>query len=79
MTGLPEIDRFNDNATKLLIGGRMWAISYQTVVAYRGPNAPEGVRRDRNYSMTTAKHMGQMGVKDWRKVPDAEFEALASV
>lgn len=79
MTSLPEIDRFNDNSLKIIGNGRMWAISYSTVVAYKGPNCPAGIRRDRTYSKTTAKHMGEMGVKDWHQVDDATFEKEAAL
>lgn len=79
MANLPKLDRHGPNCTRLFIGSSLWCISYQTVVAYKGPNAPQGVRRDRNYSRTTAKHMGAMFCKDWRQVSDYEFVDIASL
>lgn len=79
-----SIQRINPNATILTIGSRTWYFSYQTCVAYWDGTSFAGVdphkgmiRRQSNYSPTTAKHMSYMGVSEWPKVDDATFERLA--
>ena len=71
----PTINRINPNATVITAGERTWYFSYQTCVAYRV--ADKQFRRDRNYSVTTAKHLNYMGVADWPRVDDATFEKIA--
>jgi len=65
------------------IGEREFFFSYTTCVAYRGP-APHAttttcVRRESNFSPTTARQMREMGCYDFARVPDDEFEQLASI
>jgi hypothetical protein len=85
MSSKISIQRVNSNATIVSIGFRTWYFSYSTCVAYAGPEGPDGpnshhvtIRRDQNYSVTTAKHLSLMGAKDWRKVDDATFESIAA-
>lgn len=74
---LPEIDTYGPTSSKLIIGDRCWHMSYQTVIAYSGQGVR--IRRDSNYSNTTARHFRSLGSLGWDKVPDAEFERIASV
>ena len=70
------------------VGERTWFFSYRTCIAFERldeagvgafeHNWPNRCRRQSNYSPTTAKHMGLMGVKDWPKVDDVTFEQLAT-
>ena len=79
-SSLPQVQPYGPSALKIMVGDHMWAISYSTVVAYRGPNAPEGIRpASQPQCRTTAKQMGQMGVSGFRAVQDREFEQLASL
>ncbi len=78
------LNKINDNALSVTIGPRTWFFSYQTCVAYQdarpvseGGSTMHGMRRQSNYSVTTAKHMNYMGVSEWPKVDDATFERLA--
>lgn len=62
------------NMTTVDVGNRTLYFSYETCIAAR--IGVRCVRRDRTYSKTTAKHMGQMGVKDWDQLGDIDFLAL---
>lgn len=76
MDNLPSIQRFNENAIAFTIGGSRWFWSYNTCVAYQGPEGR--ARRDHNYSTTTTRHLAYMGVADWPRVDDETFERLAT-
>ncbi len=78
MTSIPKIERLGPTSYIVDDGQKTMYFSYQTCVAIRGRNG-DTFRRDRNYSVTTAKHMRQMGVADWHKVSDETFERLAAI
>lgn len=65
------------NRATVSIGDRDYYFSYHTCVALR--KGAQRFRRDHTYSRTTARHMSQMGVKDWPQVDDATFEREAEV
>jgi hypothetical protein len=70
------------NQTIVEVGRHIYYFSYDTCIAvevedYMGKC--HRVRRARNYSKTTTKHMTQFGVKDWEQISDAEFEKLAAI
>lgn len=75
-----SINRVNGNATIVTAGDRTWYFSYGTCVAFEHltDNGVVRVRRESNYSVTTAKHMNAMGVKDWKKLDDTSFERVAA-
>lgn len=75
---IPEIIMHENNYYIIETTQGRYYYSYTTCVAYT--NFPFGVlriRRDRNFSTTTAKHMTKMGVKNWDQVSDEEFEKIA--
>ena len=57
------------------IGYKQYFFSYDTCVAFADLKERIFIRRESNYSKTTAKHLRMMGVLDWQKVSDDEFEA----
>jgi hypothetical protein len=79
MNTLPKIVHRYANRYAVSQGNCTWYFSYSTCVAFERLDGKDSVRirRDRNYSRTTAKHMGQMSVGNWEKVDDATFERLA--
>ena len=78
MSSKISVRQHNGNASEFTVGGKTWYFSYQTCVAFEDLENHRRIRRDQNYSVTTAKHMGFMGVKDWRKVDDATFDHIAT-
>lgn len=50
--------------------------SYETCVACQVGGII--ARRDRTFSITTAKHMNKMGVKGWPELGDDAFETLVA-
>jgi len=73
-----SIDHCGANHSIVTIGNKRYFFSYKTCVAYDDGEGNR-IRRDTNYSVTTAKHMGVMGVRDWKRVSDAEFETRATI
>jgi len=66
----------NTEAYIVNIGPHEFYFSYETCIAYRGP---AGRFRDEDtYSRTTARHMKEMGVKEWQSYPTKEFEEKLS-
>lgn len=62
-------------AYRVMVGPVTLYFSYATLI---GVNAPSGGYRDEaSYSRTTAKHMGQLGIGGWQKVPNSELERIA--
>ena len=72
-----NLKQLGSNQTLVEIGDREFFFSYETCVAYRDSSVR--IRRNKNYSVTTAKRLGQMGVKDWPQVSDEEFERRAAL
>lgn len=68
---IPTIKHLYPNATIVEFGYKTYYFSYETCVAIRDQNTR--FRRNQNYSRTTTKHMGLMGVKDWPQVDDNTF------
>ena len=64
----------NTEARIVEIAHHRFYFSYQTCIAYQGP---EGRARIENrWSTTTGKHFNEMGLKEWPIVPDADLEAM---
>lgn len=63
------------NQNVVTIGERSFYFSYSTCIAMRGPDGL--YRRARTFSSSTAKHMTQMGVKDWPQVPDGRVRTFS--
>ena len=82
----PQIIHYGDNHCAFIVGDRTWYFSYTTCVAYEawGEHAQDRetghtrIRRQSNYSKTTAKYMRVMGVLTWPKVTDDEFDKIAA-
>ncbi len=72
-----SIDHQGANRTVVSIGVADYFFSYSTCVAFR--KGKRRARRDHNYSRTTAKHMGQMGVTNWPQLNDETFEVEAGL
>jgi len=64
---------WRENLNVVTVGDHEYFFSYETCIAYR--NSQIRFRRNKTYSRTTAKHMTELGVKDWPQVTDAEFES----
>lgn len=60
------------------IGNKELFFSYATLVAVNAPDGGGQLRSDSNFSPTTSRHMGRMGVSDWNKVPQEELENIAA-
>lgn len=71
--------RRNSLVHELFIGDHWYGISYATVIAYRGPQAPRGIRLHNRWGPTTGRHMNELGVKNWQVVSDDDFEKLAAI
>ena len=74
---IPEIITHENNYYIIDTEQGRYYYSYATCVAYANFPKQIRIRRDRNFSMTTAKHMTKMGVKNWDQVSDEEFEKIA--
>ena len=74
---IPEIIMHENNYYVIDTNQGRYYYSYSTCVAYANFDKQIRVRRDKNYSVTTAKHMTKMGVKNWDQVSDEEFENIA--
>ena len=78
---IPEIITRENNYYVIETDQGRYYYSYITCIAYANfPNAPLPqirIRRDRNFSTTTAKHMTKMGVNNWDQVSDEEFKKIA--
>lgn len=55
------------HAHTLQLGDHTIYISYKTIIGYRGPAFPAGVRTDIIHSHTTNKHVGQFGIGNFTK------------
>jgi hypothetical protein len=73
-----RLQTLGSNQTRLDLGDKTYWFSYETCVAFSDGSGLR-IRRDHNYSVTTAKHMSQMGVKDWDKMADSDFERYAGL
>lgn len=76
----PTVQRPRPDARTLIfqVGSRRWFFSYATLIAYQGPEAPNGIRLDVPPSPTTARHMAELGVSGWRAVTAAELAEVAT-
>ena len=64
---------WRENLNVVTVGDHEYFFSYETCIAYR--NSQIQFRRNKTYSRITAKHMTELGVRDWPQVTDAEFES----
>ncbi len=74
----PSLTRPGANCLIFTIGPRSWYFSYETLIAYSGPNARRGVRREEDVSFATRNHMQSMGVAEWQRVRSEEFWDLSN-
>lgn len=72
----PETFINGSNHHAIRIGnGNEFYFSYKTLVAAKVGN--RCVRTEKKFSVTTSKHLGQMGVGGWEQIPQDELEKLA--
>lgn len=70
---LPEIVRYNPNATMIQVGSKRYFFSYQTCVAFSDWKTGTEVRIDQFFSKTTSRHLTLMGVKEYQAIPEEDF------
>lgn len=70
----PKLTQLGSNQCLINMDNCIFWFSYETCVAFHDRKAGVRVKRNQSYSRTTAKHMSQMGVKDFPEVSDEEFE-----
>ena len=70
---IPRLTQLDSNQTLVTIGPRQYYFSYQTCIAFQDFTDGRKYRSANSYSVTTAKHMGQMGVKDWPQLSEEQF------
>lgn len=58
------------------VGQHTFYISYETVVAYTGPEHADGVRRKNLWGPTTGRHMREMNVDCMKVLPDLDFQKI---
>ena len=76
---MPQIVMNESNHQIIEIGEKRYYFSYMTCVAFADFSKHIRIRRESNYSKTTAKHMTNMGVKNWDTVKDDVFEQMAAL
>ena len=76
---MPQIIMNESNHQIIEIGEKRYYFSYMTCVAFADFSKGIRVRRESSYSKTTARHMSNMGVKNWDTVEDAMFEQMAAL
>lgn len=73
---IPEIISMEPNQLVIQVAKNRYYFSYLTCVAYANFDANIRIRRNQNYSRTTAKHMMRMGVSSWDQVSDEDFQKI---
>ena len=76
---MPQIIMNESNHQIIDIGEKRYYFSYMTCVAFADFSKDIRIRRESSYSKTTARHMSNMGVKNWDTVEDDVFEQMAAL
>jgi hypothetical protein len=67
----------NTQAHVVSFGYHSFYFSYETIVAYCGPNGI-AVRRPNDWGPTTGRHLKELGVYDWTELNGRVFDELMS-
>ena len=68
----------NTPANIITLNNHTFYFSYETCIAYDGPNSREGARIKNRWGPTTGRHFNEMGVKEYPIVDGDEFEKIIS-
>lgn len=72
---IPKLNQLGPNQTRISMGHCVFWFSYETCVAFESYKTGIQMRREKAHSRTTARHISQMGVKDFPAFSDEAFEA----
>lgn len=65
----------NTRAHRLDFGPHELFFSYETLIAYRGPAYPHGVRRPNDWGPTTGRHFRELDCANFGSLTGDAFEA----